>query len=141
MRDLEILLRGFAMLINGSRYAPPMTQFLNGFSDFCRGLRQTDVERLEQIFESFLSASSSLSATAFYGKVSGKFSVLTFEAVFAAVSADFYGGRADGVGRLDPMLIERLKDDGQFTAATQARTTSKANVALRLQRAREIMLG
>src|SRR5216684_4576176 len=36
MKDVEILLRGFAMLIDGDNYAPSMVKFLNQFSRKCR---------------------------------------------------------------------------------------------------------
>ncbi|MGE5297365.1 MAG: DUF262 domain-containing protein, partial [Solirubrobacterales bacterium] len=36
MKDVEILLRGFAMLIDGENYAPSMVKFLNQFSRKCR---------------------------------------------------------------------------------------------------------
>ena len=38
MKDVEILLRGFALLIDGQNYAPSMVKFLNQFSRMCRGL-------------------------------------------------------------------------------------------------------
>lgn len=37
MKDIEILLRGFAMLISGDEYAPSMVKFLNQFSRKCEG--------------------------------------------------------------------------------------------------------
>lgn len=36
MKDVEILLRGFAMLIDVENYAPSMVKFLNQFSRKCR---------------------------------------------------------------------------------------------------------
>ena len=33
MRDVEILLRSFAMLIDGDQYKPSMVKFLNAFSE------------------------------------------------------------------------------------------------------------
>lgn len=35
MKDIEILLRGFAMLMNGDEYSPSMVKFLNQFSKKC----------------------------------------------------------------------------------------------------------
>ncbi len=37
MKDVEILLRGFAMLIDGHNYTPSMVKFLNQFSKKCKG--------------------------------------------------------------------------------------------------------
>jgi len=38
MKDVEIILRGFAMLIEGDQYNPSMTKFLNGFSKNSKAL-------------------------------------------------------------------------------------------------------
>ena len=35
LKDVEILLRGFAMLMNGANYSPSMLRFLNQFSREC----------------------------------------------------------------------------------------------------------
>jgi len=38
MKDIEIILRGFAMLIDGENYKPTMTQFLNKFSENAKNM-------------------------------------------------------------------------------------------------------
>ena len=57
MKDIEILLRGFAMLIEGESYAPSMVKFLNQFSRKCESqIDPTRVAALETD-EEFLQAS------------------------------------------------------------------------------------
>lgn len=46
MKDVEIMLRGFAMLINGVNYAPSMLKFLNQFSRKCRTQKEEQIHYL-----------------------------------------------------------------------------------------------
>ena len=54
MRDVEILLRGFAMLERGDKYKPSMTRFLNQFSKDMRVLETTKLEAIERLSDAFL---------------------------------------------------------------------------------------
>jgi hypothetical protein len=138
MKDLEIVLRGFAMFMEGQNYRPSMASFLNRFSSQCRTISDGRLAELKDIFERFVDSCSGLPARAFYGKLSGKFNVLLFEAVFAAQAAALH----QGIGRpLEASRLESLKEDREFVGAMQQSTTDKANVSLRLRRARELVIG
>src|SRR5580765_144116 len=65
MKDIEIILRGFALLIRGPSYKPSMTSFLNESSRQLRRLPKKEVQYLEQLFHSFLEACSNLGEKAF----------------------------------------------------------------------------
>jgi hypothetical protein len=54
MKDVEILLRGFAMLIDGENYAPSMVKFLNQFSRKCRTQTTEKIQVLSDLLDSFL---------------------------------------------------------------------------------------
>lgn len=82
-RDVEIILRGFAMLVEGDSYKPSMVKFLNNFSNNSKKLTQEKVNYLENLFDSFLEATVDLPEKVFFGS-SGRFATLFFEAVFAA---------------------------------------------------------
>ena len=56
MKDIEILLRGFAMLIKSDKYAPSMVRFLNQFSKDSESNDERLNQYLETLFESFLAA-------------------------------------------------------------------------------------
>ena len=58
MKDIEILLRGFAMLVDGANYKPSMVRFLNRFSTKCRKQDAEENAYLEILFMSFLGACS-----------------------------------------------------------------------------------
>ena len=138
MKDLEIVLRGFAMFMEGQNYRPSMAAFLNRFSSQCRNISGERLTQLKDIFERFVESCSSLPPRAFYGKASGKFNILLFEAVFAAQARAIHDGNAKP---LEPSRLDSLKEDTDFVEATQKSTTDKANVLTRLQRAQELVVG
>lgn len=140
LKDLEIILRGFAMLIEGPDYSPSMVKFLNRFSKNSKGFSAREVRYLHDLFIQFLDGCSNLTYHAFYGKTTGKFSVLLFEAVFAEVCRSAYDSKSLDVPSLEMTHLERLRNDKEFLEATQSNTTSTANVTLRLNRAHEILL-
>ena len=138
MRDVEILLRGFAMLLEGAQYGSSMAKFLNRFSKSAKAYTVETVDRLERLFHSFIAATSALPSRAFYSQ-SGKFSVTTFEAVFAAIGTQ---AGADGVLPATPLSSERLsalRADPDFAKFSQSQSNRKANVAGRLDRARTLL--
>jgi len=138
MKDLEIVLRGFAMFMEGDNYRPSMASFLNRFSNQCRSLSDARLTELKDTFEGFINSCHFLPARAFYGKSSGKFNILLFEAIFAAQARAI----SEGNGKpLESARLDSLKDDKDFIEATQKSTTDKANVLMRLKRAQELVIG
>jgi hypothetical protein len=71
---------------------------------------------------------------------SGRFSASMYEAIFAAVCEGAFSHKTLEVNPIDATKLDQLKNDEQFVEASQSRTTSKENVALRLQRAKQILL-
>ena len=55
MKDVEILLRGFAILINEQSYRPSMVKFLNKFSQEAMSFDKTKLKQLDCLLGSFLS--------------------------------------------------------------------------------------
>ena len=53
MKDIEILLRGFAMLISSDQYKPSMIKFLNNFSNTMKKIEKEKVVYLEKVFNYF----------------------------------------------------------------------------------------
>lgn len=137
MKDLEIVLRGFAMFMEGHNYRPSMAGFLNRFSNLCRSISSERLPELKDIFERFVNSCSSLPPKAFYGKASGKFNILLFESVFAAQAKAIHEGNAR---QIEAVKLDSLKEDPDFIEATQKSTTDKANVQLRLTRAQELVI-
>jgi uncharacterized protein with ParB-like and HNH nuclease domain len=139
MKDLEVLLRGFAMLIEGKEYSPSMVKFLNNFSRRGKGFSVELVTYLEELFDKFLASASLLPVRPFHGRKTNKFNISTFEAVFAAQLQGAFLAHSLAVPVIEAEALDRLIVDDDFTRASQEKTTSKAHVALRLERARAIL--
>ena len=138
MRDVEILLRGFAMLINEEDYRPSMVKFLNMFSKEAKAFDSRRLEQLLNLLNSFLVSCEDLPANAFHS-VQGRFSPMIFDSVFVAACKRPYSMGETIEGKINLASLNRLKEDESFRSATQSQTTSQSNVKLRLERAREIL--
>jgi uncharacterized protein with ParB-like and HNH nuclease domain len=136
MKDIEILLRGFAMLIDSGDYAPSMVRFLNLFSKKCEGHAEEKNVYLRDLFESFLEACAELPDDAFINKKNKRFNIALYEAVFAAACQAAFAERRRLEGRLSAAALSQLEADAEFVEAAVAGTTRTANVEKRLNRAR-----
>ena len=138
MKDVEILLRGFAMLVQGPTYRPSMVKFLNSFSKQARSFDADALNRFQVLLDSFLESCSALPPDAFHS-VQGRFSPMIFESVFVAACSAPYAGGKRVTGKITLDSLNRLKADENFRAATQSQTTATANVKMRLSRAKAIL--
>ncbi|HQU07595.1 MAG: hypothetical protein B7X04_01465 [Parcubacteria group bacterium 21-54-25] len=139
MKDIEILLRGFAMLIDGEHYAPSMVKFLNQFSKKCETHDAQQNTYLRDLFFSFLGACHDLPDDAFVNKKNKRFNIALFEAIFSASCERAFGERRPVAGELQREAIEALETDEEFLEAALEGTTRTVNVQKRLSRAREIV--
>lgn len=139
MKDIEILLRGFAMLIDGHNYSPSLVKFLNQFSRKCESQDEDQNNYLKSLFESFLKLCSTLKEDAFLNKKTRRFNIALFEAVFTSVCEGAFQERRLVSGNIDNAKIAALEEDEEFVNASIEGTTRTSNVKLRLQRAREII--
>ncbi len=138
MKDVEILLRGVAVLLDGNTYSPSMVKFLNGFSQKAKAFPKDQLSRLEQLLQSFLESCSDLSMETF--QVNGRFSPMVFEAVFVAICEKEYREGGTVTGKIDPASVSSLRVDADFVAASQIRTTATDQVHMRIGRARELLV-
>ena len=138
MKDIEVLLRGFAMLVDGDQYRPSMVKFLNQFSKKCEknGLEENDY--LESLFRSFLEATSDLPRKAFINK-NNRFNIALYEAVFTATCKAAYSEGREVRAQISSEEVEELRSDAAFIAASQQATTQTENVQKRLAIASEIL--
>ncbi len=139
MKDIEVLLRGFALLVDSKSYAPSMVKFLNQFSNKCKTQTSEDNQYLRQLFESFLNACSCLAGDAFKNKKNKRFNVALYEAVFTAACEQAFSKRCVVSGTLDSEQIQNLETDEKFGQASQKGTAQTKNLMIRLNRAREIV--
>ncbi len=132
LKDVEVLLRVFAMLIDAQSYSPSMVKFLNQFSRKCQAHDQQLNLYLEDLFYSFLDATKRLPGDAFLIKETNRFSVALIEAVFTAACAKAFEERRTAEGLLDRDALQKLKEDSAFLTASTSGTTQTANVRTRL---------
>lgn len=140
MRDVEVLLRGFAMLTQGDKYTPSMTRFLNKFAKDMKQTSKDEIELLKNMLSSFLDECMQLPGGIF-GTRTKKLNISVFESVFSAICNTGYLNRSGEVLPITQDKIEKLKDDPEFTDSASTKSTNKDKVEIRLRRAREILLG
>lgn len=139
MKDVEILLRGFALLIDGANYAPSMVKFLNQFSRKARAHNAEQNDYLAKLMASFLDACSDLPEAAFLNKKSGRFNVALYEAAFvAACKAPFVEKRMLN-GKIAPDGLVALESNKEFLDAMLEGTTQTKNVKARLNSASQVL--
>lgn len=139
MKDVEVLLRGFALLIDGDNYAPSMVKFLNQFSRKARGHSTEQNIFLSNLMASFLNACSDLPENAFLNKKSGRFNVGLFEAAFVAACKVPFADKRMLNTKVQPDRLAELESDQGFLNAMLEGTTQTKNVKARLNRASQIL--
>lgn len=138
MKDVEIMLRGFAMLINGNEYKPSMTKFLNKFSFKAKSFPESNTKYLENLFLAFLTKASALDNRLFYSNT-GRFNISIFESIFVAACSDAFSNKNLEVAEIDIHKVLLLKADVEFYEATQSDTASEKNVKFRIERAKTML--
>ncbi len=139
MKDIEILLRGFALLLDGKNYAPSMTKFLNHFSKSSKNFSEESLVYFRELFIVFCRIVLPLGENIFNSKT-GKFNITVFESIFVALCSNAVQQTNLEVNTTTIEKINILKNNDQFTAASQENTAGKRNVEKRLELAKEILL-
>lgn len=138
MKDVEILLRGFAMLINHDIYSPSLTKFLNNFSSNAKKYSEEDIAYYESLFKAFAASAAAIDTKIFFSK-NGRFNIAIYESIFIALSEDAFKAKNTSVKNTDITKIQNLKEDKDFIAASQSNTASTTNVILRINKAKELL--
>ena len=139
MKDIEILLRGLAMLAEGDQYKTTMARFLNDYSKRSASNSKDENSYLSDLFIAFLFSCKELPDNVFFNKNTSKFNIALYEAVFAATCKPFFKAKSIPNIIVEKSKINELKDNEQFKEASSARTTNSANVRTRLAKAYEIL--
>lgn len=138
MKDVEVILRGYSMLIDGDNYKPSMTKFLNAFSFKAKSFPRENIDYLERLFFAFLDKAESLDSRIFHGRT-GRFNISIFESVFVATCAVAFDRKSIEVVDINYDNVLKLKNDDGFIEATQFDTASEKNVKYRISRAKEVL--
>ncbi len=135
MKDVEVLLRGFAMLLEWRNYKPSMARFLNNFSKKAKVFDLAKIDSLNALFDAFLEACKDLPADAFVSTRTRRFSIALFEATFSAIMATAYSGGLPEVGLVSATKLRQLDADPAFIESSEKASADKTNVDKRLARA------
>lgn len=140
MRDVELLLRSFAMLIDDPHYQPSMSRFLDKFSTKAKkDFSPRDIAILESIFAVFLKAIEGLPEGSFVSEGSGRFSVALFEATLYGLCRPMWETRAAyAIQPVEAGKLKELESDPDFKKYLQEGTTKQVNVEKRLSIAKRI---
>ena len=139
-KDVEFLLRSFALLLWIDEYRPSMVKFLNRFSAHCkRSFGSEMIDKVERLFHEFLEACSELPDRAFMVNGSSRFNMPLFEVVFAEALRPQLADSAIAVGTLCLTDISAIDQDPAFREALQEGTTKPDKVKARLHSAQNIL--
>lgn len=137
MREIEVLIRAFAMLDMSNQYKSPLRNFLNVFSKKAMEFEEEKIDLLSRLFSDFWSSCDRLPTEAFRNE-KNKFVISLFEVVFVTVCEKI---KLEGLNgrKITPESFSKLKKDDIFITASQGNTASATSVANRLDRARNII--
>lgn len=137
-KDVEILLRAFAMLFEYESYNSPMGRFLNTFSKKANGFKPELIDYLDSLFISFLDSCDNLDDIAFSTK-QGQFSISLFESIFVATCIDAFKKKELVCSKVANDSVVALKENDDFINSNQGSVASKTNVKTRITTAIELL--
>jgi hypothetical protein len=138
-KDVEILLRAFALLLDLPSYKPSMVKFLNQFAKKAKSYSRENIEYLERLFDAFGTGVASLQADIFINPRSRRLNVALFESVFYASCKS--AARNGSTEIIQPTMsdIQAVASDEVWKQASTEATTDKSNVATRMARACDLI--
>lgn len=138
MKDIEYLLRGYSMLVEGDAYKGSILRHLNEFSKNAQRYKSEKISYLADLFKAFLLSCNDLEKSAFTLKTN-KFNISIYESVFVGVCLPALRNNTTKVKTVTQKKLASLKSDREFLRASEAETGRKINVEKRLERARKII--
>ena len=139
-KDVEILLRSFALLYWIDKYRPSMVKFLNRFAGYCkRNFDSEMIGTLEKLFLEFLQSCAQLPDNIFILGQQNRFNIPLFEVVFAESLRPRLTNSSSAAMNLTATKISAIEQDPTFREALKAGTTRSDRVKARLQTARRIL--
>jgi hypothetical protein len=138
-KDVEILLRAFALLLDLPHYKPSMVKFLNQFAKKAKKYSGENIEYLASLFDAFGTGIGSLRADIFINPRTKRLNVALFESVFYASCNS--AARSGSTDIIQPTMsyIQAVANDEVWKQASIEATTDKANVTTRMARACDLI--
>ncbi len=138
-RDVEVLLRSFALFYDVKAYTGSMIQFLNRFSKSAQKFDETEINKCKELFIEFLNVCKTIDQKEFLTKT-GSFNVSLFEAVFVAIAEKIKNSGIDEA-KITRKVFKALKSDGDFNIAITHSTSHVDSVKTRIQLAKKYLYG
>jgi hypothetical protein len=138
-KDVEILLRSFALLLDLQNYKPSMVKFLNQFAKKAKKYSKEHIVYLEGLFNVFAEAVQILPADCFVNPRSKRLNVALFESVFYSTCNEAAANGSLEIIRPTQLDIESIAGDTDWKSFSTQATTDKANVTYRLARASQLI--
>ncbi len=135
-KDVEILLRSFALLCSGDGYSGSMNGFINRFAKKAMNYSVEEVEYFRNLFISFLESCSDIPRESFCSK-KGDFNGALFDCVFVVSVKKCYEKKSLVCEKIQPDRIDALKVDPEFEEAITHSTSHSKMVKKRLAKAQE----
>lgn len=135
--DIELILRAFALLIDGDSYTPKMATFLNRFSEKSKSFDADTILYMKNLFASFIVACSRLDEKAFFRN--NRFSKSLFESIFVAVCKDKFAAKTLVAGKINADSFNALKNNSDFIESLQSGAMSTDGIRIRKEKAIEII--
>lgn len=138
-RDVEVLLRSYALLYDEALYSGSMIRFLNRFSKEAQAFDEEKIEQSKNIFFDFMRICEDIDKKDFLTKT-GSFNVSLFDAVFVTIAERIL---SDGIenAAITQAAFNELKDDEDFKTAITHSTSHVESVKTRLRLARKYLYG
>jgi hypothetical protein len=142
LKDHELILRFFALLFYGDKYAKPMKGFLNRYMATNRNLEKQDEATLSSIFEQTIAALRSAKGDRTFRIAIGQaLNAAVFDATMTGVASRILTGKPlddfDGLAaRYDELL-----SNSDFLFSVERATANEESVRTRLTKAREAFAG
>lgn len=134
-KDVEVILRSFALLCNGDKYSGSMNVFINRYAKEAMNYSANEVAYFHDLFVSFLNACSEIPRELFTTK-KGDLNAALFESVFIVTASECFKHKALITQKLDQEKIRALKADSEFKEAITHSTSHTKMVNKRIEKAR-----
>jgi len=138
MKDIEMLLRSIAILVNKETYRPSMTKFLNKFSNDAKSMKIEMIDYLGELFIKFVEEYSKLDKKIFYTG-NNRFSITIFESIFFYSCIDAFKNRTLDIKVAEEEKFNELRNNPDYISATLDNTASTKSINTRLDKAIEIL--
>ena len=138
-RDVEILLRSFALLYDHEAYTGSMIQFLNRFSKKAQKFSDSETADNYALFQKFLTVCEPID-NKFFLSQTGSFNVSLFDAVFVAIAEKIQKSGIEEAA-VTEKSFEFLKADDGFKNAITHSTSHVDSVKTRLSLAKKYLYG